>query len=153
MSTAKRGAALLVLLMLVVGAPKLARPETVACTPITSLPTVITVRGVYCFTGNLSTAATTGSAIDIQVNNVVLDLNAFTLIGLAGPATQAVGIHGLNRRNITIKNGTVRGFLRGIHLETSGGTSPGHVVEGIRAEQNTFVGIHVEGAGILVHAS
>jgi hypothetical protein len=149
MSTAKLGASVLVILVLVLGATTLARAETVDCLAITALPTVITVQGIYCFTGHLTTNMTSGSAIDIQTNNMVLDLNGFNLIGLAGLGTQAVGIRALDRQNITIKNGTVRGFLRGIQLET-GGNSEGHVVEGIRADQNTFVGIHVEGTGILV---
>ena len=141
--------ALLILLVLVLGAG-LARAETVGCTPITALPAVITTQGIYCFTGHLSTNIMAGFAIDIQTSNVVLDLNAFKLGGLAGgPATQAIGIHALNRQNITIKNGTVRGFLRGIQLETSG-TSQGHVVDGIRADQNTAVGIEVAGAGNIV---
>jgi len=149
MHPAKFVTSLLLMLALALGAG-LARAETVNCTAITTLPAVITVQGIYCFTGHLSTNITSGSAIDIQTSNVVLDLNAFKLGGLAGgPATTAIGIHALNRQNITIKNGTVRGFLRGIQLESSG-TSQGHVVEDIRADQNTFVGIEVAGAGNIV---
>src|SRR6266542_1190224 len=114
MHTAKLAASLLVLLAFVLGAAP-ARAETVNCTAITALPAVITVQGVYCFTGDLATAITSGIAIDIQTNNVVLDLNGFKLGGLAaGPGTTANGIHALNRQNITIKNGTIRGFLEGI---------------------------------------
>ena len=123
MHTAKFSAPLLVLLALVLG-PAPARAETVSCTPITSLPAVITVQGIYCFTGHLSTGMTSGNAIDIQTNNVVLDLNGFKLGGLAaGPGTFAVGIHVDDRRNITIKNGTVRGFFRGDLV--GGGLFPG----------------------------
>src|SRR5262245_47728812 len=94
-----------------------ARGETVNCTPITSLPAVITVQGIYCLTGNLNTAITSGTAITIDANNVVLDLNGFKLGGLAaGPGTLAFGIRAVNRANITIKNGTVRGFFYGISL-------------------------------------
>jgi len=135
-----RAAILLVLLAGVLGtAPACA--ETVSCTPITVLPAVITVQGIYCFTGHLSTAITSGNAIDIQTNNVVLDLNGFKLGGLAaGPGTLANGIHAIDRQNITIKNGTIRGFLAAIVL-IDAGTSQGHVVEDMRADQNTFVGI------------
>src|SRR6266851_7708628 len=80
-STATRGAALLVMLVLGMGAAG-AGAETVDCTPLTTLPAVITVQGVHCLTGDLSTPAASGSAIDIQVNNVVVDLNGFTLSGL-----------------------------------------------------------------------
>jgi large repetitive protein len=153
MSTGKLAAAVLLSLAVVLGATALAHAETVDCTAITALPTVITVQGVYCVTGDLSTASTTGNAIDIQAPNVVLDLNGFTLDGSgAGAGTQAVGIHALNLVNITLKNGTIRGFLRGIFLEDSGG-SQGHVVQDVRADRNTFVGLQVEGKGILVRHS
>jgi hypothetical protein len=126
------------------------RAETVNCTAITALPAVISVQGIHCFTEDLTTAITTGFAIDIQTNNVVLDLNGFKLGGLAaGLGTDAKGIHAFDRQNITIKNGTIRGFLQGIILEDTG-LSQGHVVEDIRADQNTFVGIQVAGAGNIV---
>ena len=130
--------------------PAPARAETVNCTAITTLPFIITVQGIYCFTGHLSTGITSGNVIDIQTSNVILDLNGFKLGGLAaGVGTTAIGIHALDRQNITIKNGTVRGFLRGIQLETAG-ASQGHVVEDIRADLNRFVGIEVAGTGNIV---
>lgn len=147
MHTAKLAAPLLVLLAWVVGAAP-ARAETVNCTPILALPAVITEQGVYCFTGDLATAITSGNAIDIQTNNVVLDLNGFKLGGLgAGLGTVANGIFAFNRQNLTIKNGTVRGFMSGIALF---GTGQGHVVEDIRADHNTIRGIVVEGTGNLI---
>src|SRR5262245_2921543 len=77
--------------------------ETINCTPITSLPAVITVQGIYCLTGNLNTAMTSGNAIDIQTNNVILDLNGYKLGGLAaGLGTQTNGIHALNCKNLTL---------------------------------------------------
>ena len=123
--------------------------ETIDCTPITTLPAVITLQGVYCLTGHLATAMTSGTAIDIQTNNVVLDLNGFKLGGLAaGFGTTANGIYANHRQNITIKNGTVRGFFKGISL--AGSSSQGHVVEDIRADQNTETGIYVVGSGHIV---
>ena len=128
-----------------------AQAETTACSPIDSLPATITVQGIYCFTQHLSTSMTSGNAIEIDTNNVILDLNGWKLGGLAaGAGTNAIGIHAFNRQNITIKNGTVRGFLIGIRLEGSGSASQGHVVEDIRADQNTFIGIEGAGDGILI---
>ena len=107
-----------VLLALVLAAFQ-ARAETVNCTPITTLPAVITVQGVYCFKGNLATAMASGNAIDIQTNNVVLDLNGFKLGGLsAGLGTNTFGIYALDRQNITIRNGTIRGFRQANRLWT-----------------------------------
>ena len=60
-----------------------ARAETVNCAAITALPAVITVPGVYCLTGDLSTAMTSGNAIEIQANFAVLDMNGFKLDGHA----------------------------------------------------------------------
>ena len=45
----------------------------------------------------------------------------------------------------SIKNGTVRRFLKGIFLKTSGGS--GNVVDNIRADKNTLVGIQSEDFG------
>ena len=42
------------------------------------------------------------------------------------------------------KNGVIRGFLGGIFLENSGG-SQGHLVDGIRADHNTFIGSNRSG--------
>jgi parallel beta-helix repeat protein len=151
MHTAKLAASLLVLLALVVGAaPARANPPWAGagnCTAITALPAVITVEGVYCFTGGLSTAMTSGQAIVIQASNVVLDLSGFTLDGLGGgTSTLAEGIRALNLQNITIKNGTIRGFYAGINLNVCGGC----IVEDIRADHNRFFGIEVNGSGMIV---
>jgi hypothetical protein len=124
--------------------------ETTNCTAITTLPYTIATQGVYCLTGNLSTSISAGgaSAITINTNNVVLDLNGFKIGGLAaGTATQAIGINAYQRQNITIKNGTIRGFEVGILLDDSAPftASQGHVIEDIRADQNTYAGIEVYG--------
>jgi hypothetical protein len=54
-----------------------------------------------------------------------------------------------NRQSMTIKHGTIRGFFFGILLANSG-ASQGHIVEDIRADQSTFIGIQVDGSGTLV---
>lgn len=139
----------LFVLALVLGASA-TQAELINCTPITTLPAVITVQGVYCFKGNLATGMASGNAIEIKTNNVLLDLNGFKLGGLsAGLGTNTFGIYALDRQNITIRNGTIRGFRQGIVLE-DGPASQGHVVEDIRADQNTQVGIHVGGAGSII---
>jgi hypothetical protein len=151
MHTASYVIAVVLGLALMLGAGP-AQAETINCTPITAVPIVITVQGVYCFTQNLATNMTSGNAIEIQANNVILDLNGWKLGGqAAGLGTGAFGIVATDRRNITLKNGTVRGFFMGISLTDSGsGASEGHVVEDIRADHNTFLGIAVQGRGILI---
>ncbi len=128
-----------------------ARAETEYCTAITTLPYIITVQGIYCLKASLTTSITSGSAIEIATNSVVLDLNGFRIRGGgAGPGTTATGIHAQDKQNVTIKNGSVRGFHFGIALENSTGGSEGHIVEDIRADQNTFIGILAQGTGIIV---
>ncbi len=83
-----------------------AQAETMNCTPITALPAVITVQGIYCFTADLATAMTSGNAIDIQTSNVVLDLNGFKLGGLgAGLGTLANGIVASDRQTSRSRTG------------------------------------------------
>jgi len=86
---------------------------------------------------------------------VELDLNGHKLGNLpAGLGTQATGIHAVNRKNITVKNGTVRGFEFGVLLDKSGaGTPQGYIVEDIRADLITYTGIAVVGTGNIIRNS
>jgi hypothetical protein len=52
------------------------------------------------------------------------------------------------KQNITVKNGTVRGFLAGIQFEGSGGQ--GRLIEDVRADLNTAARIVVFGTGNIV---
>ena len=125
-----------------------ARAETVDCTPVTSLPATIGAQGIYCLTGNLATSQTSGSAITIGANNVTLDLNGWKVGGqAAGTSTQVIGIYS-GANNVTIKNGIVRGFSRGIQL-----TGRGATVQGVTADQNTTYGIVVTGQGSVVQGN
>jgi hypothetical protein len=127
------------------------------CRPITSLPYTITVQGSYCLIRNLSTPIATGAAITINADFVVLDLKGFKIGGgAAGPGTQTSGVYALNRKNITIKNGNIRGFLSAVLLEDDSGTftvSQGHVIQNLRADENTHAGIHVQGRGTIIRGN
>jgi len=98
---------------------------------------------------------TSGNAIEIANNNIVLDLNGHKVGGqAAGPATQATGIYALQRNNVTIKNGTVKGFRDGVLLDDPTNTaSHGYLVENIRAEANTVRSIQVFGQGNVVRGN
>src|SRR5438105_8951942 len=77
-----------------------AESETTVCTAITAVPTIITAQGIYCFNQDFNTPITSGAAIDIQANNVILDLNGHLLGNLAaGAGTTAVGISSSDRKN------------------------------------------------------
>jgi hypothetical protein len=114
----------------------------------------ISAPGTYCLETDVIMAAsfTTGNAITIAANYVTLDLNGHKVHGAAaGATTQAVGISAVNRRNVTIKNGTVWGFATGINLEASSPTTlAGYIVEGVRLELNRSIGMYVAGANCIV---
>jgi hypothetical protein len=123
------------------------------CTAITSLPYVIDESGVYCLVGNLSTDNGLIDAIKVNTDNVVIDLNGWMLDNLgAGTGTFSNGIWAYQRKNITIRNGAIRGFYTAIKLNDTSPyiVSQGHIVEGIHATQNTFLGIMVYGSNSIV---
>jgi hypothetical protein len=125
--------------------PSPSQAETINCTPVTSLPATISTQGIFCLTANLATNISSGIAIEITANNVTLDLNGWKVGGqAAGTGTTATGIYS-TAANVTIKNGIVRGFLYGIHL-----LGRGAVVRDMLIDQNTTIGIHVDGEGALI---
>jgi nitrous oxidase accessory protein NosD len=123
------------------------------CTAITYLPYVIEKEGIYCLTGNLSTSMTSGNAIEVKADNVTIDLKGWKLDGSAvGQWTQTHGIYASGRKNIIIRNGTIRGFVKAVYLYDASPffTSKGHLVEAILADSSVYAGIHVQGRGIIV---
>lgn len=134
-----------------------ARAETSStCTGyIDSVPAVVASQGVWCLRGDVSTAQTTGNAIEIAANNVTIDCNDFKIGGLAaGVVSTAVGIYAYNRKNAVIRNCNIRGFYHGILLTGGLGTqdrSAGHLVEDNRVDHSLDTGIRVSpGHGHLV---
>lgn len=128
-----------------------ARAETTECTEISSVPTHIFTPGVYCLKQSLSYPGVTGHAIQINVSDVVLDLNGHVLDNSsAGAGTTAVGINGQNLKNVTVRNGTIRGFRFGVQLTDLGDNSLAHVVEELLLDRNTTVGINVNGQGSVI---
>lgn len=115
-------------------------------------PYHITQPGSYKLSGNLVVTDPTKDAIDIDVENVTLDLNGFSITGpeictgsLFGPITSCMpsgfggsGIVGAN--NVSVFNGSVVGFQsQGISLN---GVNPvGDRVEHVTATQNGGIGI------------
>lgn len=136
------------LAMLATGPRPAAGDETTYCDHyINSVPYTITKPGHYCLRGGLSTAITSGAAITIDADFVWVDMNNFVLDGsAAGPATEAEGIVTSGRRNLTVRNGTVRGFFNGVRLFTNQ-SGANYTVENIRADANTITGIAVFGTG------
>ena len=112
------------------------------CITITHVPFEIIEEGAYCFMGNLET--TNQDGITISADNVTINLNGWTLDGLSsGNATTSNGIFAYQRKNITIRNGTILGYQIGVYLndESPYTTSQGHLIEDIRFDKNTERGI------------
>jgi ELWxxDGT repeat protein len=122
--------------------------RTATCMPIATVPFTITAQGRYCLTRNVSTAITTGAAISIESDYVEVDLRGFKIGGgSAGLATQTDGVRAVGRRNVTVRNGNIRGFYRGVAI--TGGASAA-AVEDLRLDENTWHGIWVEGTSSTV---
>jgi len=127
--------------------------ETFYCSAyIESVPYTISAPGHYCFNQDLSTNIPTGNAVSIEADFVTIDLNTFSLTNVVtGAETRAVGVLASNRTNITIKNGSVRGFDQGVVVVGSfSGLAGRHVIDGLTADASVHVGIVVEGPGSVV---
>ena len=122
------------------------------CTAITSLPYTISAPGKYCLKGNLHTPITSGNAITITADFVVLDLNGFSITGVSSTETSlANGVYSANRHSVTVRNGTVSGFMRGV--EVAGLDAVGATVESMRVVGCTYEGIRVENRGAVVRGN
>jgi nitrous oxidase accessory protein NosD len=120
-----------------------ARAEVTNCTVITSVPYQVTAPGIYCLKNSLSWDLSAYVLVDIQADDVVLDLNGHTLDGSgAGPGTGSIGVRAVYRKNVTVRNGTLRGLGLGVYLGL--GTSSGHIVENLRVDHCTQYGIIVQ---------
>lgn len=122
--------------------------QTTNCTAISSAPYIISAPGFYCLTADLTTNNPSSGfyAISIQADNVVLDLNGHRIGGVAaGAGTQAIGITAVDKRYITIRNGSIRGYRVGISAGDSNQfgatTAQGWLIENLRLDQNTYIGI------------
>ncbi len=115
-----------------------AHAETTNCTPITGAWYTIGAPGIYCLNSSIS------SQIQVNADGVVIDLNGHALEGL-GTGT---GIYAVDRKNLTVRNGTIRGFHTGIRVD--GKASHGHLFEQLRVSDNGNAGISVHGDGSVV---
>jgi parallel beta-helix repeat protein len=103
----------------------------------------ISESGSYYLTGNRLCGFT---GIQVDANDVTIDLMGFSLIGLN--SGQGSGIYMRSRYNVEIRNGTVRGFGRGVYEQVT--VSGGHRVINMRAVSNLTSGISLFGSNNLV---
>ncbi|MCK4999435.1 MAG: hypothetical protein KAS23_07865, partial [Anaerohalosphaera sp.] len=104
---------------------------------------VITSSGSYYLTDNIST---TKSGINIFADDVTINLMGFTL---KGPNSgNRLGIKLLGRKNVEIRNGTIRSFSSGI--VSWGGSARLYRIINVQITSNLFYGIYIYGNGHLV---
>jgi hypothetical protein len=117
------------------------RAETTKCTEIMSTPYTIPSPGIYCLNDSLT------GTISIEASDVVLDLNGHVLQS----SSPGVGfaVRAQDRANITIRNGTIRGYNMGIYLGGMRG-SRSHLIERLRITDNSGSAIAVWGDGSVV---
>jgi hypothetical protein len=109
-------------------------------TKITSLPKIIDTPGFYYLSGNLT--ATSGAGITINADDVTLDLMGFCLSGNVGNYSISI----LGRKNVEIRNGTLRNWLFAIRDGAVGNDTR---IINIRAQGNNN-GIYLSGWHVLV---
>ena len=102
----------------------------------------ITQGGSYYLTENF-TGESGKHGIDITVSNVTLDLNGFTITGVAD-SLNGIRVSAHRGRNIVIRNGIVRGFAAsGVFCEHNAGQPPQVTVERVHAMGNGADGMEV----------
>ena len=104
----------------------------IAGTPIASVPFTISAPGRYFLVSNLTYGLTTGAAITIGADEVILDLNGASLHGPGG-TTSAIGVLVASRHTVTIQNGDIDGFGLGIELAVN---SAQNIVDNLRLNAN-----------------
>lgn len=132
-----------------------AQAEITQCTEIASLPATLTTQGIYCLKKDLATQMVSGNAITIANNNITIDFNGFKLGGAtAGSGTQTIGVYSLDRRNIVLRNGLIRGFYRGISLQDNDidySNTGNYELYDLTLDYNRHEAVWLEGNGNSIH--
>jgi nitrous oxidase accessory protein NosD len=121
---------------------------------ITKLPFIITKSGTYRLGKDVdfTPTATALYAITIASDDVVLDLSGFRLrsTGTVSQNLESAAVFAFNRRNVTVRNGIVQGFFRGIFLESNDLTLGGQMIERVESLNSTFLGLQLKGRGATI---
>jgi hypothetical protein len=128
-------------------APAFAAAQSPGCTfEFTSLPYTINSSGTYCLKNTMFTNLSSGAAITVGGGyQVVVDLRGYALINVPGTTSTAVGVLGLNKSNVTVRNGRIQSFKSGVTLD--GPNSYSNVVENVEVDSPIVSGIVISGSG------
>jgi hypothetical protein len=115
---------------------------------IDSLPATVSTSGTWCLRSDLLSAPSSGAAITVDADFVVIDCNDFRISGLdAGTSTFATGISVRDSasHNVIVRNCQIEGFRYGVAMM---GFS--HLIENNTIDASTFVGISIRGSFTVV---
>ena len=119
--------------------------------PITNLPAIINAPGVYVLHSDIEINLQSGPALTIAADNVVIDFNGHTISNTQpGATTEAYGVYSLDRANLTVRNGQIKGFNIGVFLNGGDKLSYGNVVEDMSIDRSSSSGIYLFGAHSIV---
>lgn len=110
-------------------------------TPITSLPFAITQSGHYYVTRPL-TGVMNQNGITISASNVTLDLGGFNLAGVSQTGNGVAVINGV--RNVTVENGSVRGWSVGVNASTATQATISGITAMSNANHGVMISVHSE---------
>lgn len=132
----------ILLVLLVIGA--VAAKAAPIC--VRSLPFEIKASGHYFLDQDLACPPGT-EGIRISAPDVTLDLCGFTVSTTSVSGNGAAGLQVGPVKNVTVKNGTIRGFATGVVLlgSTTTELNSAHALEGLRVLDCRTEGIYVEG--------
>ena len=113
------GGILTLLSALLISPVNAAEAAALGCGTIITEDTVLTADVGPCGDAITSPGAHApgGHGLVIAADNVTLDLNGHTIFAGSVVLHQAAGVRVDERSNVTVKNGTVRGFFHGIHVQ------------------------------------
>jgi hypothetical protein len=96
--------------------------ETVGCTAVPPLPTVITNPGHYCLTADVAKDFGDSNGLRVQADDTVVDCNGHSIRHTAPAGHNGHGINiGDDKKNVTVRNCVVDGFYVGISVIQSFG--------------------------------
>ena len=133
-----------IVLLAISSSPEISQAETNTCKEVTRLPFVINASGTWCLKKSHVSRGTSGPAIEITRNNVVLDFNGFHITSRAGSSADTIGVQVDRKNTIQIRNGTVRGFRKGIVVSSAGMIE----IDDMIARGNHEVGIKFSGVTV-----
>jgi hypothetical protein len=122
------------------------KADTLIGTPITHLPFSISKPGKYRLAKDLVMTKTSGNAISVTTDNVVIDFNGYTLTATGSAnVSSSIGVN-INSSHVKVSNGTIIGFGVAVGATLSNGANPNSItVEDMNCDsQLGFAALDIE---------